>query len=256
MLKLVYSDRSIEKQQFMRMNSQEKGRNLELYSVERSLEEIYGVKQSNRPIPQFNPSKYQDTRSTTPSNSSGWYHSLSLHSNDPRDVDSPGMHGYSDTSSHGLGKRSASDLSSHSSEFSLYSTKKVLNFESDSQHEKPRPKEVQDYKATSSHCGAKHSSQRNYVGQYGRSKSVDDFLDSDIDTNSNCKLDQLGKPEVSKNAKGATRSSSDEGKGRKSIRNTVQPLSAVRLRPIRQKTRNAVVSFQLEFVHLETISLL
>ncbi|XP_056010462.1 serine/threonine-protein kinase PLK4-like isoform X2 [Ostrea edulis] len=253
-VRLRDNDRSIEKQQFMRINSQDKGRNMELYSVERSLEEIHGVKQSNRPAPQFDPSKYQDTRSNTPSNSSGWSCSLSLHSNDPKVVASPAIHGYSDTSGHGISKRSASDLSSQSSEFSLYNTKKVLNFESDSQHEKPRPKEGQDYESFSSHCSAKHSSQRDYVGQFGRSKSVDDFLDSDIDTNFNNKPDKLSKPEVSRSVKSASTSSSDEGKGNKSIRNSVQPLSAVRLCPIRQKTRNAVVNIMdngevcLEFV--------
>lgn len=82
------------------------------------------------------------------------------------------------------------------------------------------------------------------MGQYGRSKSVDDFLDSDIDTNANCnsKSEQLSKTEVTRNVKSSTASSSDEGKGNKGIRDSVQPLSAVRLCPIRQKTRNAVVS--------------
>ncbi|XP_061163972.1 serine/threonine-protein kinase PLK4-like [Saccostrea echinata] len=251
-VRLRDSDRSTERQQFLRSNSQDKGRSMELYSVERSLEEIQGVKQNNRPPPQFDPAKYQDNRSNTPSNSSGWSCSLSLHSNDPKTVASPAMHGYSDTSSHGITKPSASDLSSQSSEFSLYNTKKVLNFESDSLHDKSRPKEGQDYESSSSHCSAsaKHSysQQRDYVGQFGRSKSVDDFLDSDIDTNASSKLEQYSKPEITKSVKGAT--SSNEEKGNKGV----TPLSAVRLCPIRQKTRNAVVNIMengevcLEFV--------
>lgn len=241
------SERSTERQQFLRSNSQDKGRSMEQYSVERSLEEIHGVKQSSRPAPQFDPAKYQDHRSNTPSNSSGWSCSLSLHSNDPKTVASPAMHGYSDTSSHGISKPSASDLSSQSSEFSLYNTKKVLNFESDSLHEKTRQKEGQDHETSSSHCSAKHSySQRDYVGQFGRSKSVDDFLDSDIDTNanSNSRSEQLSKAEVTRSVKSSATSSSDEGISNKGIRGTVQPLSAVRLCPIRQKTRNAVVSWK------------
>lgn len=256
-VRLRDSERVTERQQFLRSNSQDKSRSMEHYSVERSLEEIHGIKQNNRPAPQFDPAKYQDNRSNTPSNSSGWSCSLSLHSNDPKNVASPAVHGYSDTSSHGVSKPSASDLSSQSSEFSLYNTKKVLNFESDSLHEKSRHKDGQDYESSSSHCSAKHSySQQGYVGQYGRSKSVDDFLDSDIDTNANCnsKSEQLSKTEVTRSVKSSTASSSDEGKGNKGIRDTVQPLSAVRLCPIRQKTRNAVVNIMengevcLEFV--------
>ncbi|XP_022326348.2 serine/threonine-protein kinase PLK4-like isoform X4 [Crassostrea virginica] len=256
-VRLRDSERSTERQQFLRSNSQDKGRSMEQYSVERSLEEIHGAKQSSRPAPQFDPAKYQDHRSNTPSNSSGWSCSLSLHSNDPKTVASPAMHGYSDTSSHVISKPSASDLSSQSSEFSLYNTKKVLNFESDSLHEKTRQKEGQDHETSSSHCSAKHSySQRDYVGQFGRSKSVDDFLDSDIDTNanSNSRSEQLSKAEVTRSVKSSATSSSDEGISNKGIRGTVQPLSAVRLCPIRQKTRNAVVNIMengevcLEFV--------
>ncbi|KAK3099608.1 hypothetical protein FSP39_006997 [Pinctada imbricata] len=237
---------------YMRSTSQDKShesltskvRQPELYSAERSLEDLQ--KHMARTAPQFDPSKYQDTRSATPSNSSGWSCSLSLHSNEPKHVQSPAYHGLSDTSSghdQGYVKHSASDVSSQSGgEFSLQNTKKVLSFESgESWHEKP--------KSNSQCSGRHHHGVPSYLGQFGRSKSMEDMLDNDEDstsqqTNSDPVRHQERPVSEKHGAKGvkSVSAAGDGARGDKKVRDVVQPLNAVRLRPIRQKTRNAIVN--------------
>lgn len=167
--------------------------------------ENYLEQQNNRAG--FDPSKYQD-RAQTPSNSSGWSCSMSLHSNDKpsnTDISKPSV---------------ASDVSSHD-DFSLHNTKKILNFENDSQ---------QISKST--------ERQQSQMKKYGRSRSLEDFLDQGeeiaMDKNQGAKVD-------------ITRQKSEEAATSapvKTIRDLVLPLNSIRLRPIRQRTRNAIVSIR------------
>lgn len=83
---------------------------MEYYFVERSLEEIYGVKQNNRFVSQFDFVKYQDNRFNILSNFLGWFCSLFFYSNDFKNVVSFVVYGYSDISSYGVSKSFVSDL--------------------------------------------------------------------------------------------------------------------------------------------------
>jgi polo-like kinase 4 len=91
--------------------------------------------------------------------------------------------------------------------------------------------------------------------KYGRSRSLEDFLDQeeeDANANNN-----------NNNTHGATggiqtQKSAEEVKVEtKTIRDVVSPLNAIRLRPIRQRTRNAIVNILesgevcMEFVKLK-----
>ncbi|XP_052077146.1 serine/threonine-protein kinase PLK4-like isoform X2 [Mytilus californianus] len=194
--------------------------------------ENYLEQQNNRAGQQFDPAKYQD-RANTPSNSSGWSCSMSLHSNDKpshTDISKPSV---------------ASDVSSQD-EFSLHNTKKILNFDSDSQSTGQHGSWHEKSKDSVKNMERQHSQMK----KYGRSRSLENFLDNDEeDSNSN----QGAKVEIKsqRSVEEATNSST------KTIRDVVLPLTAIRLRPIRQRTRNAIVNILesgevcMEFVKLK-----
>lgn len=238
---------------------------------------------------QFDPSKYQE-RVQTPSSSSGWSCSASLHSNDakvsPRD--------HTDTSSQDMLRKQAStclsalsDVSSHEgNEFSLQNTKKVLNFEGDSQpgslNEQYYTHDNGEY-VSNSHtrqqvdianrqmCNRSNSvdelefDRPKYKMMEARSNSVDDL---DLDE----PRERLPKPVVPTRSSGhenvnnsasgysgARSRSEDKCLKPKQISSKQasemgSPINSCRLRPIRQRTRNAIVNIMengevcLEFV--------
>lgn len=220
---------------FLRTASHDKTQEM-LFKAKQMENYLEQQQQNNRAGQQFDPSKYQD-RAQTPSNSSGWSCSMSLHSNDKpshTDISKPSV---------------ASDVSSQD-EFSLHNTKKILNFDSDSHataqqgswHEKSK-----DVVRTTER-------KQSQLKKYGRSRSLEDFLDQDEeDSNSNNNNNTHG-------ATGGiqTQKSAEEVKVEtKTIRDVVLPLNAIRLRPIRQRTRNAIVNILesgevcMEFVKLK-----
>lgn len=176
--------------------------------------ENYLEQQNIRAGQQFDPSKYQD-RAQTPSNSSGWSCSMSLHSNDKpshTDISKPSV---------------ASDMSSHD-EFSLHNTKKILNFDSDSQASVQQGSWLEKSKDSVKTT----ERQQSQLKKYGRSRSLEDFLDQDEESNT----------QVNKVVLQTQRSTEEASSDSKTVRDVVEPLNAIRLRPIRQRTRNAIVN--------------
>lgn len=161
---------------------------------------------------QFDPAKYQDN-----SGSSGW--SGSLHSNEAQFVSSAGTGGSArsspaDTHSSKPLFSTASDGSSHEgTDFSLQlqATRKVLSF-----HGEP-------------------SSSSDNLGN--DSEDIEPFLPKKCSSGKSESRTQSRTSQASKSNPGKESSSSQ-----RKIKDSVPPLSAVRLRPIRQRTRNAVVS--------------
>ena len=242
----------------------------------------------------FDPNKYQD-RAQTPSNSSGWSCSASIHSNDTRGgVISP-TQGISDHSPIDMTKKpsisTVSDSSSHDgNEFSLQNTKKVLYFDPESnshhgslneqyshqeehteQHYHSFPLRQADnhhnYRYTRSNSVDELEMDRPQKAAAGaRSNSVDDILDYDDSreqrtrnvlpnrtTNSQRPVSSNianSKKVLSNynNCASASQSKNPVGKVVKPKTDSQQPseisspLNSARLRPIRQRTRNAVVN--------------
>ena len=94
-------------------------------------------------------------------------------------------------------------------------------------------------------------------GNFGRSKSMEDMLDqedessqqTDSESTRKAERGKSGRPPGAKAIKSQPSASGDGATGGdKNIRDVVQPLSAIRLRPIRQKTRNAIVSTCIHFI--------
>ncbi|XP_053399578.1 serine/threonine-protein kinase PLK4-like isoform X2 [Mercenaria mercenaria] len=247
----------------------------------------FDVPRLNLAQAQFDPTKYQE-RVPTPSNSSGWSCSASLHSNDAK-VPSPREH--TDTSAQDMLRKqgstcisTVSDASSYDgSEFSLQNTKKVLNFEGDSQ---PNSISEQYYHNDSreyySNTQSRENTEFTHKQMYGRSNSVDE-LEFDrprhkvMEARSNS-VDELDfdeprerppKPVPSKTSGHENLNNCANGlssgclpkedcvksKQVSSKTNDLgSPINSARLRPIRQRTRNAIVNIMengevcLEFV--------
>ncbi|XP_052791493.1 serine/threonine-protein kinase PLK4-like isoform X2 [Mya arenaria] len=226
-------------------------------------------------LAQFDPSKYQSQSSST----SGWSCSASIHSNDAKPI-SPREH--SDISGNDMHRHLPSSISGVSNassydELSLQNTKKVLNFDSDSQ-----PTSLSEqFSHRSESSSVRHTNISSELGQqqkynisselgqqqkYTRSNSVDelefdrprpkvsemrsiscDVLDMEepcnTDTNTNNSASWSGKPDPVL-AGVSSKQRSEMG----------PPICSNRLRPIRQRTRNAVVNIMengdvcLEFV--------
>lgn len=248
----------------------------------------FDVPRLNLAQAQFDPTKYQD-RVPTPVNSSGWSCSASLHSNDAKVV-SPREH--SDTSAQDMLRKqgsscisAVSDASSlEGSEFSLQNTKKVLNFEGDSQ---PNSINEQYYHHDSReypiNTKMRQNAEFSQKQMYARSNSVDE-LEFDrprhkvMDARSNSVDDldfdeprnMLPKPVSSKTSghENLNNCASGFSNGAVATEDCVKskqasskqgnelgsPINSARLRPIRQRTRNAIVNIMesgevcLEFV--------
>ncbi|XP_060586967.1 serine/threonine-protein kinase PLK4-like isoform X2 [Ruditapes philippinarum] len=248
----------------------------------------FDVPRLNLAQAQFDPTKYQE-RVPTPVNSSGWSCSASLHSNDAKVV-SPRDH--SDTSAQDMLRKqgstcisTVSDASSlEGSEFSLQNTKKVLNFEGDSQpnsiNEHYYHHGTMEYPINSQ---LRQNTEFSQKQMYARSNSVDE-LEFDrprhklVDARSNSvddldiddTRDKLRKPSSSKTsghenfnncASGFSNGCSATDDCVKSKQACAKqgtelgsPINSARLRPIRQRTRNAIVNIMesgevcLEFV--------
>ena len=240
----------------------------------------------------FDPNKYQD-RAHTPSNSSGWSCSASVHSNDARGVISP-TQGMSDNSPLDMTRKPSistiSDSSSHDgNEFSLQNTKKVLYFDPESnsehgslneqyshhegQHYHSLPQKQPDYHHNYRYT---HSNsvdeleidkpQKKVAG--ARSNSVDDILDYDDAHEQRTTCRNVLPNRTTNSQRPASSNTGDSQKTVKKFsncasasqsKNTVEkavksetdsqqpvemssPLNSARLRPIRQRTRNAVVN--------------
>lgn len=160
---------------------------------------------------QFDPAKYQDNNS----GSSGW--SGSLHSNEPKFVSPVGTGSSTRSSSADIHSNkpsfsTASDGSSHEgADFSLQATRKVLSF---------------------------HGESSPVLDNIGNDpEDIEPFIPNKCSS---------GKSENRTQAKTSHAASSKPEKessaSQRKIKDSVLPLSAVRLRPIRQRTRNAVVS--------------
>lgn len=239
----THSDKSVSQDNIFRY------RQMDHYSVDTSDSHSNQGARSNV---LFDPTKYQE-RINTPSTSSGPSSILSLHSNDPRQSDTSStqdnLQGFYKTSL----SATASDVSSQE-EFNLQNTKKVLNFESESWHEKYKTADSGD----APYGSYPHHRQ---LGQYGRSHSVEDMLDDkpraklpacvdlyyNTNINNNSHKDVLADSKVMTTGKmSSAKSKSSKSDGAttsdKSIWEVVSPLVAYRLRPIRQRTRNAIVS--------------
>lgn len=236
---------------------------------------------------QFDPTRYQDRVQTPTSNSSGWSCSASLHSNDVK-VSSPREH--TDISSQDVRKHQPSCLSGISDvsscdghEFSLQNTKKVLSFEGDSQpgslnEQFPHHYENREHMS----LGYTRNTEINKQGMYARSNSVDE-LDFDrprhkvAEARSNS-VDDLDFDEPREMLRKPSKSSGHENVNNcasamascqlTNSENSVKPkeisskqssemgspINSSRLRPIRQRTRNAIVNIMengevcLEFV--------
>lgn len=214
-------------------------------------------------LAQFDPAKYQE-RVPTPSNSSGWSCSASLHSNEPK-VLSPREQELSSLEHRQPPSISTvSDASSYDgNDFSWQNTKKVLNFDSESQtnslNENYSQSNEMEY-VSKNHF--KKPSEPNHFINYGRSNSVDE-LEADrarqrfqharsnsVDDLLDCKVHE-GQPDLDlPGLDGAIDASEDaasqqKGAKPKSGKQTQEidsPISAARLRPIRQRTRNAIVN--------------
>lgn len=249
----------------------------------------FDVPRLNLAQAQFDPTKYQE-RVHTPSSSSGWSCSASLHSNDAKVV-SPRDH--TDTSAQDILRKqtssclsAVSDASSYEgNEFSLQNTKKVLNFEGDSQpnsmNEQYYPHDTREYVSNSQSRQQADFSNRQ---MYNRSNSVDE-LEFDrprhkmMEARSNS-VDDLDfdeprarplKPVASKysghenmnncasgssDVAARSKDSSEKSKqvSSKQANEMGSPINSARLRPIRQRTRNAIVNIMesgevcLEFV--------
>ena len=258
----------------------------------------YNSRQIDTPrmnMAQFDPNKYQD-RAQTPSNSSGWSCSASLHSNDARGVISP-TQGISDTSPLDMRTKpfvsSVSDSSSQDgNEFSLQNTKKVLHFdpESDSRQASLNEQYSHQYEHNEGHRSHSLQQKQDYHHNYiyarsnsvdeleidktrkkvasGRSNSVDDILDFDEPReqrtrnvlqnrnynnsqrpmNINSGDSQRGVNSNNNNCASASQRSTTVEQTVKPKMDAQQlaeintPLNSARLRPIRQRTRNAVVN--------------
>ena len=257
----------------------------------------YNSRQIDTPrlnIAQFDPNKYQD-RAQTPSNSSGWSCSASLHSNDARGVISP-TQGISDTSPQDLRRKpsvsTVSDSSHDGNEFSLQNTKKVLYFDPESnshqgslnehysnQYEHNEEQQYHSFPPKQQDCHHNYMYGRsNSVDELeidkprkkvagARSNSVDDILDIDdtreqrtrnvlqsrTTTNSQ-RLVNTSSGDSQRNLNNYNNCASASQKSR-TLEQTVKPktdsqqlteigtpLNSARLRPIRQRTRNAVVN--------------
>ncbi|KAL4230044.1 Serine/threonine-protein kinase plk4 [Mactra antiquata] len=236
---------------------------------------------------QFDPLRYQD-RVPTPSNTSGWSCSASLHSNDAK-LPSPRDH--TDTSTQEQIRKQTSTISSLSevssydgNEFSLQNTKKVLNFEGDSQPGSVNEQYAANYsnRDYSSNIHYDNNSEQNAHRMYGRSNSVDELefdrpkhKASEARSNSVDDLDMDGVKErqavpvqshfnghenveggknVGKESKGDDNSVKNKNVSSKQATEMGSPIDSARLRPIRQRTRNAIVNIMengevcLEFV--------
>lgn len=234
-------------------------------------------------LAQFDPAKYQERLPTQSTSSSGWSCSASMHSNEAKV--SPRSH--TDTSAQDAVRRQASTCisavsdASSCGEFSLQKTKKVLDFESVSQptslnehysHPGEVPVSVSQHSHTNS-VSAEFSNQR----MYARSNSVDeleldrprhkavamrsnscDDLDSEDPRDFSHKPVSLRTQELTDlncaSALPSDGSSEINTVSSKQQSDLGSPINSSRLRPIRQRTRNAVVNIMengevcLEFV--------
>jgi len=211
-------------------------------------------------LAQFDPAKYQSQSSST----SGWSCSASVHSNDvkassprdPSDVSGQDSIRQLPNSVSGLSNVSSID----GGDFSLQNTKKVLNFDSESQ-----PASLSEQV---SHCSEKRPTNTSTEAAHSnlcvRSNSVDE-LEFDrprqkarqMRSNS-CDLLDVEVPREATGATGsdmkATASTAVPGVSEKQLSEMGAPICSNRLRPIRQRTRNAVVNIMesgdvcLEFV--------
>ena len=227
-------------------------------------------------LAQFDPSKYQE-KVPTPSNSaqSGWSCSASIHSND-NNILSPREQALADLNPLDLRKQpsvcTVSDVSSYDgTEFSLQNTKKVLNFESESQQSSLSDKYSSELESRD--CVRNHNlyGEQSHFNAYGRSNSVDELeYDRPRRTRNTCRsnsCDDLDREEtrvkleqlVSSNAQHNDNASSDRLKpdtvnSSRHVPEMGSPLNSQRLRSIRQRTRNAIVNIMehgevcLEFV--------
>ena len=251
----------------------------------------YNSRQMDTPrlnMAQFDPNKYQD-RAQTPSNSSGWSCSASIHSNDPRGVVSP-TQGVSDSSPLDMRTRpllsTVSDSSQEGNEFSLQNTKKVLYFDPDSNSRQASLNEQysnQYEQAEDKHYSSMPQKQPDFHQNYlyarsnsvdeleidkprkkvagARSNSLDDILDFDESREQRTR-NVLPNRTTGNSQRPLTNTSS--GDSHRNVNNynncasssqVVKPktdsqqlgeigsqLNSARLRPIRQRTRNAVVN--------------
>lgn len=221
-------------------------------------------------LAQFDPSKYQDRVPAHSTSSSGWSCSASIHSNDAKAV-SPRDH--TDTSTQESARRqpstcisATSDVSSYDGGFSLQNTKKVLNFESESQPSSLNEyySHPSDFKEPVSHSYTNNvSAEFNNQRVYARSNSVDELeferprhKAANMRSNSCDDLDcenpreHSHKPVSGKAsehqkincASGEQSDCTDGAKSGKPATELGSPINSTRLRPIRQRTRNAVVN--------------
>ena len=228
-------------------------------------------------LAQFDPTKYQERMPAQSTSSSGWSCSASLHSNDAK-VISPRDH--TDTSTQDSARRqpptcisAVSDVSSlDGGEFSLQNTKKVLSFNSESQptsltEHYSHPDDIHG-PVSHNHMHATNSGSTEFSNQrmYARSNSVDELEfdrprhkaanmrsnscdDLDCEESRECSRRPVsGKTREHRNVKCAMGEQSDCIEGAKSGASSKQsteqgsPINSTRLRPIRQRTRNAVVN--------------
>ena len=224
-------------------------------------------------LAQFDPSKYQENV-PTPSNSthSGWSCSASIHSNENKML-SPREEALADLNPLDLRKQpslcTVSDVSSYDgTEFSLQNTKKVLNFETESQQYSLNEK--YSHELVNRDCARNNQFvEQTHFNYYGRSNSVDELEDRprrnrnsnrsnscDLDRDdTRAKLEQLVSSNVQQSdGASACAVKTDTVSNSRPVSEMGSPLNSQRLRSIRQRTRNAIVNIMdngevcLEFV--------
>ena len=212
----------------------------------------YGRNNSQESSAHFDPAKYADQGPTPNTSAGGWSVSLSTHSNDPRSLVSPSTHSNDPRSlvspaHHAINDTSKPSINAGmtdiSGQESSIVSKKGHMYDTDppsSWHERYHNMndDILDHKAS-----------KKMLNRFGRSHSMEDILDQDTRSEISAEVQHCFNDNnnvVTHSGASATSATNTVTKSSastaKSIRDTISPLNSARLRQIRQRTRNAVVS--------------